>query len=91
MSALAHAAGGWAVCVTMPGRKVVLAGQLVAVVDTSGFADRFTDAPRRSAEREAAWKALLARHGIDALFVRLAQPDVAAAAASLAAALEHRS
>jgi hypothetical protein len=70
-----------------------LAGRasLVAVVDTSGFADRFTDAPRRSAEREAAWKALLARHGIDALFVRLAQPDVAAAAASLAAALEHRS
>jgi predicted metal-dependent peptidase len=39
MSALAHAAGKWPDCVTMPGRKVVLAGQLVAVVDTSGSID----------------------------------------------------
>ena len=39
MSALAHAEGAWPACVTMPGRKVVLAGQLVAVVDTSGSID----------------------------------------------------
>ena len=70
-----------------------LAGRapLVAILDTSDFADRFADAPRRIAEREAAWKALLSPHGIDTLFVRLAQPDVRDAAASLAASLEHRS
>jgi predicted metal-dependent peptidase len=39
MSALAHAEGAWPECVTMPGRKVVLAGQLVAIVDTSGSID----------------------------------------------------
>jgi predicted metal-dependent peptidase len=39
MSALAHLQGGWPDTVTMPGRKVVLAGQLVAVVDTSGSID----------------------------------------------------
>jgi predicted metal-dependent peptidase len=39
MSALAHAEGAWPACVTMPGRKVVHAGQLVAVVDTSGSID----------------------------------------------------
>ena len=64
---------------------------LVAVVDTSDFAERFADAPGRVAEREAAWKALLAPRGIAALFVRLAQPDVRQAAASFAAAMEQRS
>jgi predicted metal-dependent peptidase len=39
MSALAHEQGAWPDCVTMPGRKVVLAGQLVAIVDTSGSID----------------------------------------------------
>ncbi|MET0594617.1 MAG: VWA-like domain-containing protein [Polyangiaceae bacterium] len=39
MSALAHAAGAWPDCVTMPGRKVGLAGQLDAVLDTSGSID----------------------------------------------------
>ncbi|HMI89050.1 MAG TPA: VWA-like domain-containing protein [Polyangiaceae bacterium] len=39
MSALAHEQGAWPECVTMPGRKVVLAGQLVAIVDTSGSID----------------------------------------------------
>ena len=39
MSALAHAEGDWPECVSMPGRKVVLAGQLVAIVDTSGSID----------------------------------------------------
>jgi predicted metal-dependent peptidase len=39
MSAIAHDAGAWPDVVTMPGRRVVLAGQLVAVVDTSGSID----------------------------------------------------
>jgi predicted metal-dependent peptidase len=39
MSALAHEQGAWPNCVTMPGRKVVLAGQLVAIIDTSGSID----------------------------------------------------
>jgi len=42
MSAIAHDSGGWPEVVTMPGRKVVLAGQLVAVVDTSGSIDEST-------------------------------------------------
>jgi hypothetical protein len=62
---------------------------LLAVVDTSDFVERFGDAPRRIDEREAAWKAMLAAHGVDALFVRLAQPDVRAAATRLASLLEH--
>lgn len=39
MSAIAHDTGHWPDVVTMPGRKVVLAGQLVAVLDTSGSID----------------------------------------------------
>jgi predicted metal-dependent peptidase len=39
MSAIAHDTGSWPEVVAMPGRKVVLAGQLVAVVDTSGSID----------------------------------------------------
>jgi len=39
MSAIAHDTGRWPDVVAMPGRKVVLAGQLVAVVDTSGSID----------------------------------------------------
>jgi predicted metal-dependent peptidase len=42
MSAVAEHAGQWPDVVTMPGRKVVLAGQLVAVVDTSGSIDETT-------------------------------------------------
>jgi predicted metal-dependent peptidase len=42
MSAVADYEGGWPDVVSMPGRKVVLAGQLVAVVDTSGSIDEAT-------------------------------------------------
>jgi hypothetical protein len=80
-----HGAFASALAAQLAGRAT-----LVAVIDTSDFADRFADSPRRIAEREAAWKTLLATHGIDTLFVRLAQPDVPATAASLAASLEHR-
>jgi predicted metal-dependent peptidase len=41
-SAVAEYSGQWPDVVTMPGRKVVLAGQLVAVVDTSGSIDEPT-------------------------------------------------
>jgi predicted metal-dependent peptidase len=42
MSAIAHDAGAWPEVVTMPGHKVELSGQLVAVVDTSGSIDEAT-------------------------------------------------
>src|SRR4051794_34323235 len=42
MSAVAEHEGRWPDVVSMPGRKVVLAGQLVAVVDTSGSIDEAT-------------------------------------------------
>jgi predicted metal-dependent peptidase len=42
MSALAGADGAWPEIVTMPGRRVVQSGQLVAVVDTSGSVDDAT-------------------------------------------------
>ena len=41
-SAVAQYTGEWPDVVTMPGRKVVLAGQLVAIVDTSGSIDEPT-------------------------------------------------
>ena len=58
MSALAEHGGAWPDLVTMPGRKVVLAGQLVAVVDTSGSIDedtlaRFLGAVAASAAAES--------------------------------------
>ncbi|HEX6137830.1 MAG TPA: DUF2868 domain-containing protein [Casimicrobiaceae bacterium] len=61
---------------------------LVALVDTSDFVDRFRDAQRRIAERRAAWEQALAAHGCRPLFVRLAAPDLADAAAALTAQLE---
>ena len=42
MSAVAEHMGQWPDVVSMPGRKVVLAGRLVAVVDTSGSIDEPT-------------------------------------------------
>ena len=42
MSALAGVAGDWPELVVMPGRKVVLGGQLCAVLDTSGSIDQAT-------------------------------------------------
>jgi hypothetical protein len=61
---------------------------LVVLVDTSDFADRFRDSPRRIAERRAAWEQALAEHGCHPLFVRLAEPDLADAAATLTTLLE---
>jgi predicted metal-dependent peptidase len=42
MSALAAAQGAWPELVVMPGRRVVLGGQLCAVLDTSGSIDQAT-------------------------------------------------
>jgi hypothetical protein len=61
---------------------------LIALVDTSDFVARFGDQPRRIAERETAWQQLLGAQGVDALSVRLAEPDVASAAAAFATRLE---
>ena len=60
----------------------------IAVVDSSEFAERFRDHPTRIDERAAAWQVSLAADGIEALIVRLAQPDVASAAASFRRRLE---
>jgi len=61
---------------------------LVAVLDTSDFADRFAAAPQRIAERKAAWQQALAAEGIDAVFVRLAAPEIQASAEAIAGRLE---
>jgi predicted metal-dependent peptidase len=68
LSALAHDQGAWPEVVAMPGRKVVLAGRLVVVVDTSASIDtptlrRFLGAVASAATAE----------GIDE--VRLMQAD----------------
>ena len=61
---------------------------LVAILDTSDFADRFAAVSQRIAERQTAWQQALAAEGIDAVFVRLAAPDVRATAEALAGHLE---
>jgi predicted metal-dependent peptidase len=68
MSAVAEHAGAWPEVVTMPGRKVVLAGQLVAVLDTSGSIDEPTLARFLGAVAAAA-----AAEGLEE--VRLMQAD----------------
>jgi hypothetical protein len=61
---------------------------LVAIVDTSAFAERFGHDARRASERERAWRRVLEPLHADPLFVRLADPDVARADAELADRLE---
>lgn len=61
---------------------------VTGIVDTSEFAARFRDVPRRIVEREAAWRQVLEARGVSALFVALAHPDLATAAASLDDMLE---
>ena len=60
---------------------------VIAVVDTSEFVGRFHDQPARIAERQDAWRELVAGGG-EALFVRLAHPDLAEAAAAVTLQLE---
>ena len=61
----------------------------VVVVDTTDFSTRFRDQPGRIAEREAAWRQALEPIAIEPLFVRLADPDLRAAAPALARRLVH--
>ena len=60
----------------------------IAIVDTSDFIDRFGAAARRISERETAWRQMLEAHGIEPLFVRLVEPDLREAGATLATRLE---
>ena len=61
----------------------------VVVVDTTDFSARFRDQPGRIAEREAAWRQALEPIAVVPLFVRLADPDLRAAAPALAQRLVH--
>lgn len=63
------------------------AAPLVALVDTSDFVERFGGEPRRVAQRQDAWQRTLAAAGLDAVFARLANPDLARDGAALAARL----
>jgi hypothetical protein len=58
---------------------------LIPIIDTSEFADRFRDQPRRIDERRLTWQRTLAAEGFDALFIRLASPDLADSGAAIAA------
>jgi hypothetical protein len=60
----------------------------IAIVDTTDFVDRMSADPRRIAERESAWRQMLEAHGVEPLFVRLAEPDLREAGAALATRLE---
>ena len=61
---------------------------LIAIVDTTDFVDRFAANPRRIAEREAAWRQMLEPHHAEPLFVRLTDPDLREAGATLSTRLE---
>ncbi|MEI5585604.1 MULTISPECIES: DUF2868 domain-containing protein [unclassified Agromyces] len=56
----------------------------VALVDESAYLSRWPDDEARREARRAAWRDLLEAHGASALFVDLADPDPAPAAARLA-------
>ncbi len=61
--------------------------QFVALVDESGFRRQFGDNSRRG-ERQSLWRKLLEDRKCAAIFIDLEQPDLAAAEASLQAALD---
>lgn len=57
---------------------------LTAIVDSSDFVQRFRAEPRRTEERETAWRQALEAEGIEPLFVRLVDPDLRQAGAVFA-------
>ncbi|MGI9822182.1 DUF2868 domain-containing protein [Agromyces sp. Marseille-Q5079] len=65
-------------------------GTTVALVDESAFLARWGDDAQRRDDRRAAWRELLEAHGSVPVFVDLADPDLAAAEAQLAAAASAR-
>jgi hypothetical protein len=62
---------------------------LVALIDESGFRQRFTGQADRVEERRAAWRQMLAAQGVAPVFVDLGAADAVAAADALTAALDH--
>jgi hypothetical protein len=59
---------------------------LIALIDESGFLDRWPEDPDRLAGRRAAWRDLVGAHHATPVFVNLGSPDLAAAEAALGAA-----
>jgi len=57
---------------------------LIAIVDTSEFAARFADQPRRISERTDSWRRMLGAIDCEPLFIALAHPDVGRDGAALA-------
>lgn len=66
--------------------RAAASGTTVVLVDESTFVARWGDDAGRREERRAVWRELLEAHGSVAVFVDLADPDLAAAEAELAAA-----
>ncbi|MEJ7668170.1 MAG: DUF2868 domain-containing protein [Casimicrobiaceae bacterium] len=64
-------------------RAVTPGTQLAAIVDEASFRVRFAGQTTRVDERRAAWRQMLASHGIAPIFIDLAQPDLPAAEAAL--------
>jgi hypothetical protein len=60
----------------------------IALVDESGFRQRFGAQAARLDERRSAWREVAAGQGVEAIFVDLAAPDLAAAERALNAALD---
>ncbi|MET4158455.1 DUF2868 domain-containing protein [Agromyces sp. PvR057] len=68
------------------GAFLAASGTTVALVDESAFLARWGDDAQRRDDRRTAWRELLEAHGSVPVFVDLADPDLAAAEAQLAAA-----
>ena len=57
--------------------------QLSAIIDEASFRVRFAGQTARVDERRAAWRQMLAHHGIAPVFIDLSKPDLPAAEAAL--------
>ncbi|KRE21874.1 DUF2868 domain-containing protein [Agromyces sp. Soil535] len=66
------------------GGRAAASGPTVVLVDESAFLARWDDDAARREERRAVWRELIEAHGGVAVFVDLAEPDLAAAEAQLA-------
>src|SRR5215470_16984226 len=71
--------------------KVDAGTPLAVLVDESGFRRRFAREPARLDERRDAWRETLAAQRVAPVFVDLDSPDLAAAEAQLAGALDRHS
>jgi len=64
-------------------RSVKAGTQLSAIIDEASFRVRFAGQTARVDERRAAWRQMLAHHGIAPVFIDLSKPDLPAAEAAL--------